>query len=183
MSKKNQKNTQNTPNTTAPKKRTCWNAIGGFLFGTLKITGLVSIIGAFLFVVLFNISFAMVKSPSPKNTFTVASFNVERNTVNLENADGVTEVYLLGIVLDAENPDINLDKYVGAEVYLESETLHGDYTEDGIRQAYIIVLNSDHVLQMDMLIDDVAYLGDMHKLATHYSAYQEAASFGIYPVG
>lgn len=175
---------KNPQNTEAPKNPGFFGKVGAFLLGTLKIAGIASVICGLLFVILLNVSRAFTNDrPSADDIYTIASFNIEQNTVNLKNADGVLEVYLLGIILNEETPETEFAKYIGTEVTLEDEIWHGDYTEDGIRQAYIIVLHTEHVLQMDMMIDGVAFYGDLDNRAELHNEFWECAIFGIYPEG
>lgn len=183
MSKKN--TPKNPQNSVAPKKTGFFSAVGGFALSTLKVTGIVAVICGLLFVILLNVSRALTSDnrPSADDIYTIKSVNVESNSVNLENADGVLEVYLLGIVLNEEAPESDFAKYIGAEVTLETEIMHGRYTEGGMRQAYIIVLQTEHVLQLDMMVDGVAFSGPLDNRAELHDEFWECATFGVYPEG
>lgn len=172
MSKKNTRNTN--------AKRGFLDILSSIGGSTLKVVGIVLIAGAILSATLLPISLAMVNNPSGDDVLTVVSFDVENNTVELVNSNGSTTVSLLGITL---SQDADLEKYIGLEVYTKADYRCGEFNDAGIQQSYIILMSTDHVLQMDMLIDGVAELSDFPSNATRYSDYWESATFGEYPEG
>lgn len=166
--------TRNTP------KKSFLGALGNIGVSVLKIVGIVLIAGAILSATLLPISLALVNKPSGDDILTVVSFDVDANTVKLTGSENSVTISLLGITL---SQDADLEKYIGLEVYTRVDYRCGEYDDDaGIPQSYVIIVDTDHVLQMEMLVDGVADISpDFPQKAARYSEYWESATFGVYP--
>lgn len=174
---KNKRN-QNTNTTKAGSG--ILGTVGHIAFTLGKVLLIVLLVGTVLSATLLPISLAQVKKASKNEMMTISSINVETNTVELSNSKETVEVYLLGVLL---NPEADFSKYIGAEVYTRDDAAYGR-TDSGLQQSYIMVENTGHVFQMDMIIDGAAYVDpDFRATAAWYDEYRECESFGVYPEG
>ena len=102
----------------------------------------------------------------------------DNNSILLSDSDGnVTEYDLMGCVL-AEDADIS--EYIGKSVYLESDYKVSETSETGLSRCYIRLKDSDHILQIELIVDGIAKFGNMERAATHYQKFWESNVLGRY---
>ncbi len=154
------------------------HAIGGFLLGTGKVLGIIGLVCCVITMIVIPIATAGQNHATASNTYTVVEFRVEDNVAVVENADGLCEVALIGIILDSE---ADFSKYIGTEVYLEIDYQTGSTREDGIPQRHLIVSDTEHVMQLDMMVDGVAEYTGLKVSSPWYTMYRDCDFFGVYP--
>lgn len=169
MSKK-----KNTTTSTATTKKS-FHGLGRFL----KVVGITMLVCWVIYIVAFSIGGAMISRPNADAAYTVTGFDVGANSVHLTKDGEELNVYLMGIILNPDAPADTLEQYVGAQVVLEEDIICGKEC-NGMPQGYLVMVNTDHILQMDMLVNGDAALGDLPSRAKHHLDFWEA-SLGAYP--
>jgi hypothetical protein len=178
MSKKNQNTPKNPKNTAEQKKTGFFATLGHVLFSAGKVVGIVMAIACVVSLIAIPFSSANENRSAKSDTYVITEFRTEDNVVVMENGEGVCEVSPLGIVL---NPEADFTKYLGTEVYLKRDSKMGSKREDGMMQRHIIVLHTEHVLQLDMMIDGVADYTGLQVGSSWYYMYRDCDAYGVYP--
>lgn len=166
---------KNDKNATACQKR---GLLGRFFISTGKVLGIVGLVCCVISLISMPFAKAELDKEFTSDNYTIVEFCPASNMVIMENADGVCEIAPLGVVL---KPDADFSKYIGMEVYLKRDAKMGDTREDGLLQRHIIVLHTEHVLQLDMMVDGVASGTGLQVGSSWYYMYRDCAAFGVYP--